>query len=60
MAPLSGLKFIAESDGDAPRSGKVDLVIGSSRDWHPEIKTQSLFTSTFRRWCALVTRSSAR
>ena len=50
MAPLSGLKFIAESDGedDALRSGKVDLVIGSSRDWHPEIKTQSLFTSTFQ------------
>ncbi|MBN5417364.1 LysR family transcriptional regulator [Serratia marcescens] len=49
-APLSGLKFIAESDGedDALRSGKVDLVIGSSRDWHPEIKTQSLFTSTFQ------------
>ncbi|MDQ9454696.1 LysR family transcriptional regulator, partial [Escherichia coli] len=35
MAPLSGLKFFAESDGedDALRSGKVDLVIGSSRDW---------------------------
>ncbi|MEW7000029.1 LysR family transcriptional regulator [Serratia ureilytica] len=50
MAPLSGLKFIAESDSedDALRSGKVDLVIGSSRDWHPEIKTQSLFTSTFQ------------
>lgn len=35
------------------RSGKVDLVIGSSRNWHPEIKAQSLFTSTFQ---ALVRR----
>lgn len=50
MAPLSSLKFIAESDidDDALRSGKVDLVIGSSRNWHPEIKAQSLFTSTFQ------------
>jgi DNA-binding transcriptional LysR family regulator len=55
MAPLSSLKFIAESDtdDDALRMGKVDLVIGSSRNWHPEIKTQSLFASTFQ---ALVRR----
>ncbi|WP_440590026.1 LysR family transcriptional regulator [Providencia vermicola] len=50
MAPRSSLKFIAESDidDDALRTGKVDLVIGSSRNWHPEIKAQSLFTSTFQ------------
>lgn len=50
MAPLSSLKFIAESDtdDDALRTGKVDLVIGSSRNWHPEIKAQSLFTSAFQ------------
>lgn len=50
MAPRSSLTFIAESDtdDDSLRSGKVDLVIGSSRDWHPEIKAQSLFTSTFQ------------
>ncbi|HBO23385.1 MULTISPECIES: LysR family transcriptional regulator [unclassified Providencia] len=49
-APLSSLKFIAESDidDDGLRSGKVDLVIGSSQNWHPEIKAQSLFTSTFQ------------
>nr|WP_314266627.1 LysR family transcriptional regulator [uncultured Moellerella sp.] len=50
MAPLSSLQFIAENDidDDTLRSGKVDLVIGSSGNWHPEIKAQSLFTSAFQ------------
>lgn len=50
MAPLSRLQFIAENDidDDSLRNGKVDLVIGSSRNWHTEIKAQSLFTSTFQ------------
>lgn len=61
MAPLSGLKFIAESDGedDALRSGKVDLVIGSSRDWHRKSRRRACSPAPFRRWCALGTQSSA-
>lgn len=50
MSPLVKLIFVStsEDNDDLLRDGKIDLLIGSLGDWHPEIKTQSLFKSHFQ------------
>lgn len=48
--PRAMLRFLPEEDDvdeEALRSGRIDLFISASRKLGPEIRTQSLFTTTF-------------
>ena len=49
QAPKSVLRFVAESDleVDPLNAGSIDLVIGSSRKFGPDIKVQNLFSCPF-------------
>lgn len=48
-APHTVLCFVPEGDGedDALREGRIDLHISATREFPPEIKLQSLFTTQF-------------
>ncbi|MHC8372075.1 LysR family transcriptional regulator [Pseudomonas sp. MDT1-85] len=48
-APRTVLRFVPEGEGedDALREGRIDLYISATRNLGPEIKVQSLFTTTF-------------
>lgn len=50
-APNTVLRFVPEgdgaTDGDALQAGRIDLYISSRRNFAPDIKLQSLFTTSF-------------
>jgi len=50
-APNTVLRFVPEgdgdTDGDALQAGRIDLYIGSLRSFAPDIKRQSLFSTSF-------------
>jgi DNA-binding transcriptional LysR family regulator len=49
QAPRATLRFVPEGEGDddALREGRLDLYITSNRNFGPEVKIQSLFTTRF-------------